>query len=48
MAVQRFTYNKIINTQVLDQSITYQGNIELEIYGQNLTPNDISEIAKVL
>lgn len=48
MAVQRFTYNKIINTQVLDQSITYQGNIELEIYGQNITPNDISEIAKVL
>jgi len=48
MAVQRFTYDKNISTQALDQSVTYVGNIELEVYGQNITTTDITEISNVL
>ena len=48
MAVQRFTYDKNINTQALDQSVTYVGNIELEVYGQNISADDITEISTVL
>ncbi len=48
MAVQNFTYNKIIWDTALAQSTTYDWKIELEVYGQNISQDDIQEISKEL
>ncbi|MEI6426270.1 MAG: hypothetical protein WCO66_02845 [Candidatus Absconditabacteria bacterium] len=48
MAVQTFTFDKKEGDQVLDPTAKYEGRIELEIYGQNISADEMQEITKTL
>ena len=48
MAVQKFTFDKIDNPEILDSSIKYEGKVELQIYGQNISNDEMSEIWREL
>jgi len=48
MTVQNFTFDKKENAKLIDSTITYAGKVELSIYGQNITAEDIAEIARSL
>lgn len=49
MAVQEFVYTKINEEWIIKQNTTkYDGKVELEIYGQNISSEEITEIAKDL
>lgn len=48
MTVNHFNYEKRQREQALNQWATYEGRIEVEIYGQNISPEEISEIGKAL
>jgi hypothetical protein len=48
MTVQNFIFDKKENNTALNNSIKYEGKVELEIYGQNISTKDIEEIGKAL
>ncbi|MDD3262938.1 MAG: hypothetical protein PHR61_03750 [Candidatus Absconditabacteria bacterium] len=49
IAVQEFVYTKINEDGIIKQNTTrYDGKVELEIYGQNISSEEITEIAKDL
>ncbi|HCB51282.1 TPA: hypothetical protein DEP21_01720 [Patescibacteria group bacterium] len=45
IAIKKFTYNKIQTKSLIQQNTKYQGSIDLEIYGQSISDEDMQEIS---
>lgn len=48
MAVNNFNYEKRQTEQALNQSTTYEGRLDVEVYGQNISAEEITEIGQEL
>lgn len=48
MTVQAFTFDEKDGDQALDTTTKYEGRVELQIYGQNISADDLNQIGKEL